>query len=62
MKTKILEEILLIYLFFFRNLIRFDFTHEILKDQESYFNNIHIPRNRRISIMCRNMPLDPSAG
>jgi alkylated DNA repair protein alkB family protein 7 len=55
--------LLIVYVFFyFRNLTRFDFTHEILKDQESYFNHIHIPRNRRISIMCRNMPLDPSAG
>lgn len=47
---------------YFRNLVRFDFTHEILKDQESYFNDIHIPRNRRISIISRNMPLDPTAG
>jgi len=54
--------LLIDFFFYFRNLTRFDFTHEILKDQESYFNNIHIPRNRRISIICRNMPLDPSAG
>ncbi|CAF0974256.1 unnamed protein product [Rotaria sordida] len=49
-------------LYIIKNIIRFDFTHEILKDQESYFNNIHIPRNRRLSIICRNMPVDPSAG
>ncbi|CAF3112409.1 unnamed protein product [Rotaria sp. Silwood2] len=49
-------------LYIMKNIVRFDFTHEVPKDQESYFNNIHIPRNRRISIICRNMPVDPSAG
>ncbi|CAF1381927.1 unnamed protein product [Adineta steineri] len=49
-------------LYILKNIARFDFTHEILKDQESYFNNLHIPRNRRLSIICRNMPLDPTAG
>ncbi|UJR22166.1 hypothetical protein I4U23_025230 [Adineta vaga] len=49
-------------LYILKNIARFDFTHEILKNEQSYFNNNHIPRNRRISIMCRNMPLDPSAG
>ncbi len=50
------------FIIYFRNIARFDFTHEILKDKESYFNNTHIPRNRRLSVICRNMPVDPTAG
>ncbi|CAF0834578.1 unnamed protein product [Adineta ricciae] len=49
-------------LYILKDFARFDFTHEILKNEQSYFNNVHIPRNRRISIMCRNLPLDPTAG
>ncbi|CAF4022707.1 unnamed protein product [Rotaria magnacalcarata] len=49
-------------LYIMKNIARYDFTHEVLKNTESYFNNVHIPRDRRISIICRNMPLDPSAG
>ena len=46
----------------FRNLARYEFTHEILKNDQSYFNQIPIPRDRRLSIICRNASLDPSAG
>ncbi|KAG8441438.1 hypothetical protein GDO86_006978 [Hymenochirus boettgeri] len=35
---------------------RYKFTHEILRDEESYFNGIHIKRDRRISVICRNTP------
>ncbi|XP_072024484.1 alpha-ketoglutarate-dependent dioxygenase alkB homolog 7, mitochondrial-like isoform X2 [Amphiura filiformis] len=35
---------------------RYDFTHEILKQEESIFHGKVIPRDRRISIMCRNEP------
>lgn len=49
-------------LFFFKNYLRdyarYEFTHEILKNSESYFRDKHVPRDRRISIICRNKP-DP---
>lgn len=35
---------------------RYDFTHEILKNEESYFKGEKIVKNRRISIICRNEP------
>lgn len=35
---------------------RYKYTHEILPDNLSYFKNVHIPRNRRVSIICRNEP------
>lgn len=34
--------------------VRFKFAHEILKDEESMFNGIKIPRKRRISLIHRN--------
>nr|XP_002732369.2 PREDICTED: alpha-ketoglutarate-dependent dioxygenase alkB homolog 7, mitochondrial-like [Saccoglossus kowalevskii] len=41
-------------LYVMRDAARFDYTHEILPDSESYFKGRHVPRARRISIMCRN--------
>ncbi|CAI9603344.1 unnamed protein product [Staurois parvus] len=35
---------------------RYDFTHEILRDEESFFNGEHVERDRRISVICRNLP------
>ncbi|KAM9311142.1 alpha-ketoglutarate-dependent dioxygenase alkB homolog 7, mitochondrial [Gastrophryne carolinensis] len=35
---------------------RYDFTHEILRDEESYFNGEHVKRGRRVSVICRNLP------
>ena len=35
---------------------RWHFTHQILKDQESFFRGQHVPRQRRVSIICRNVP------
>ncbi|XP_068130303.1 alpha-ketoglutarate-dependent dioxygenase alkB homolog 7, mitochondrial [Hyperolius riggenbachi] len=35
---------------------RYDFTHEILRDEESFFNGEHVARGRRISVICRNLP------
>ncbi|XP_077326557.1 alpha-ketoglutarate-dependent dioxygenase alkB homolog 7, mitochondrial [Lithobates pipiens] len=35
---------------------RFDFTHEILRNEESFFNGEHVERDRRISVICRNLP------
>ncbi|KAM4748100.1 alpha-ketoglutarate-dependent dioxygenase alkB homolog 7, mitochondrial [Rhinophrynus dorsalis] len=36
---------------------RYDFTHEILRDEESLFNGSRVPRERRIAIICRNLPV-----
>lgn len=35
---------------------RYLYTHEICKDEESYFKQQRIPKGRRISIICRNSP------
>ena len=35
---------------------RYLFTHAVLEDKASYFNGQHIPRDRRISVICRNEP------
>lgn len=43
-------------LYILRNQARYDFTHEILKDEESVFNGKRVPRQRRISVICRNLP------
>ncbi|KAG7335407.1 hypothetical protein KOW79_002003 [Hemibagrus wyckioides] len=44
-------------LYILRDEARFKFTHEILKDEESFFSGHRIPRHRRISVICRNLPL-----
>nr|XP_019958371.1 PREDICTED: alpha-ketoglutarate-dependent dioxygenase alkB homolog 7, mitochondrial [Paralichthys olivaceus] len=43
-------------LYILRDQARYDFTHEILKDDESVFNGERVPRQRRISVICRNLP------
>ncbi|GFS63970.1 alpha-ketoglutarate-dependent dioxygenase alkB homolog 7, mitochondrial [Trichonephila inaurata madagascariensis] len=43
-------------LYIMSGLVRYKFTHEILKDSESFFNGMPIPRDRRISVICRNEP------
>ncbi|XP_051242717.1 alpha-ketoglutarate-dependent dioxygenase alkB homolog 7, mitochondrial [Dicentrarchus labrax] len=43
-------------LYILRDQARFNFTHEILKDEESVFNGQRVPRLRRISVICRNLP------
>ncbi|KAG7207924.1 hypothetical protein KM043_009513 [Ampulex compressa] len=35
---------------------RYKFNHEILKSEESYYQGQHIPKGRRISIICRSEP------
>jgi len=35
---------------------RYDFTHEILKDEESYFEGEYVKKGRRISVIRRNEP------
>ncbi|XP_053319109.1 alpha-ketoglutarate-dependent dioxygenase alkB homolog 7, mitochondrial [Spea bombifrons] len=37
--------------------VRYDFTHEILRDEESFFNGQRVQRERRISVICRNLPV-----
>ncbi|MCI4385506.1 hypothetical protein PGIGA_G00051230 [Pangasianodon gigas] len=44
-------------LYILRDEARFKFTHEILKDEDSFFSGQRIPRHRRISVICRNLPL-----
>ncbi|KAK7938971.1 hypothetical protein WMY93_002297 [Mugilogobius chulae] len=43
-------------LYIMRDEARYKFTHEILKDEESVFNGQRVPRQRRISVICRNLP------
>ncbi|XP_077069049.1 alpha-ketoglutarate-dependent dioxygenase alkB homolog 7, mitochondrial isoform X1 [Siphateles boraxobius] len=44
-------------LYILRDDARFKFTHEILKDEDSFFSGHKIPRHRRISVICRNLPV-----
>ncbi|XP_062979698.1 alpha-ketoglutarate-dependent dioxygenase alkB homolog 7, mitochondrial [Elgaria multicarinata webbii] len=44
-------------LYILRGPARYEFTHEILKDEESFFDGRKVPRERRISVICRNLPL-----
>ncbi|KAI3359976.1 hypothetical protein L3Q82_014307 [Scortum barcoo] len=45
-------------LYILRDEARYNFTHEILKDEESVFNGQRVPRLRRISVICRNLPAE----
>ena len=47
-------------LYVMKDEIRFKFAHEILKDEESIFNGVRVPRGRRISLVTRNEP-EPSS-
>ncbi|XP_017577457.1 alpha-ketoglutarate-dependent dioxygenase alkB homolog 7, mitochondrial [Pygocentrus nattereri] len=44
-------------LYILRDEARFKFTHEILKDDYSFFSGQRVPRHRRISVICRNLPV-----
>ncbi|XP_067238240.1 alpha-ketoglutarate-dependent dioxygenase alkB homolog 7, mitochondrial [Chanodichthys erythropterus] len=44
-------------LYILRDDARFKFTHEILKDEDSFFIGQKVPRHRRISVICRNLPV-----
>ncbi|XP_026670024.1 alpha-ketoglutarate-dependent dioxygenase alkB homolog 7, mitochondrial isoform X1 [Ceratina calcarata] len=35
---------------------RYDYRHEILKNEESYFDGRHVPKDRRVSVICRSQP------
>ncbi|XP_053440022.1 alpha-ketoglutarate-dependent dioxygenase alkB homolog 7, mitochondrial [Nycticebus coucang] len=43
-------------LYILRDSARYDFSHEILQDEESFFGERWIPRRRRISVICRSLP------
>ncbi|XP_074059856.1 alpha-ketoglutarate-dependent dioxygenase alkB homolog 7, mitochondrial isoform X4 [Macrotis lagotis] len=43
-------------LYILRGPARYDFSHEILRDEESYFGEQRVPRGRRISVICRSLP------
>ncbi|XP_036169183.1 alpha-ketoglutarate-dependent dioxygenase alkB homolog 7, mitochondrial [Myotis myotis] len=43
-------------LYILRDSARYDFSHEILRDEESFFGKLRVPRGRRISVICRSLP------
>lgn len=43
-------------LYIMSNSARYNFTHEILKNDESFINGQRVVKDRRISIICRNEP------
>lgn len=43
-------------LYIMKNTARYNFTHEILGNDKSFFRNKKIDKARRISIICRNNP------
>ncbi|XP_031204593.1 alpha-ketoglutarate-dependent dioxygenase alkB homolog 7, mitochondrial [Mastomys coucha] len=43
-------------LYILRGSARYDFSHEILRDEESFFGAHRVPRGRRISVICRSLP------
>lgn len=47
-------------LYIMTGVARYEFTHEVLKNEESFFKGEKILKNRRISVMCRNEP-DPNS-
>nr|XP_039252902.1 alpha-ketoglutarate-dependent dioxygenase alkB homolog 7, mitochondrial-like [Styela clava]XP_039252910.1 alpha-ketoglutarate-dependent dioxygenase alkB homolog 7, mitochondrial-like [Styela clava] len=44
-------------LYIMRDSIRFEYTHEILKNEESLFRGTNIPKGRRMSVICRSEPI-----
>lgn len=45
-------------LYIMSGVARYKYNHEILKSEESYYEGRHVPKGRRISIICRSEP-DP---
>lgn len=43
-------------LYIMKGSARYDYKHEILKNEDSYFKGEKIEKNRRISVICRNEP------
>ncbi|KAK6050488.1 hypothetical protein COOONC_12007 [Cooperia oncophora] len=44
------------YMVLVRETSRYDFTHEVLSNEESMFDGKRIVKSRRISIICRDLP------
>lgn len=40
---------------------RYEYTHAILGQSESFFKELPVEKNRRISIICRNDPTEVDA-
>lgn len=43
-------------LYIMKGSARYDYKHEILKNEESYFKGQKIEKGRRLSVICRNEP------
>ena len=43
-------------LYVMRDAARYFYTHEILKNEDSFFGSIKVDKERRISVICRNAP------
>ena len=41
---------------FFRHTARYQFSHEVLSEELSKFKGEVVPRDRRVSVICRNEP------
>ena len=44
-------------LYIMRDVIRYDYTHEVLANKDSYFEDVKVHKGRRISVICRSEPL-----
>lgn len=43
-------------LYIMKGSARYDYKHEILKNEESFFKGKKVEKNRRLSVICRNEP------
>ena len=43
-------------LYIMTDVIRYDYTHEVLANEQSIYNGEHVEKDRRISIICRSEP------
>ncbi|XP_066986213.1 alpha-ketoglutarate-dependent dioxygenase alkB homolog 7, mitochondrial isoform X2 [Macrobrachium rosenbergii] len=43
-------------LYIMRDGSRYNYTHEILEENKSFFGSIAVQRDRRVSVICRNNP------
>lgn len=43
-------------LYIMKGAARYDYTHEILQSDLSFFKGIPVPKTRRLSVICRNEP------
>ncbi|ESO94504.1 hypothetical protein LOTGIDRAFT_118068 [Lottia gigantea] len=43
-------------LYVMKDRARYEYTHEVLAAEKSYFKGNIVPRDRRVSVICRNQP------